>query len=66
MGLLMSLGAPPSRYLHLLLHVVVQQDLGVYQVVGGVEGHRVQRPPVDAAAESRLPSRFGENQPLDG
>lgn len=59
-------GNPPPSYLHLLLHVVMQQDLGVNQVVGGVEGHRVQRPPVDTAAECWPPSRLGENQPLDG
>lgn len=45
-------------YLDLLFHVVEDEPLGMYEVVGGVERHGVQRPAVHAATVHRPASRF--------
>lgn len=41
---------PHRLYLDLLLHIVKDEPLGVDEVVGGEERHRVQWPAVDTAA----------------
>lgn len=53
-------------YLDLLLHIVKDEPLGVNQVVGGEQWHRVQWPAVDAAAFYRPAVRLGPDQSLDG
>lgn len=57
---------PTRLYLDLLLHIVKDEPLGVDQVVGGEERHRVQRSAVDIAAFYWPAVRLGPDQTLDG
>lgn len=60
---------PPSlspAHLDLFLQVVTQQDVGVNEVVRGIQRHRVQGPATDIASEGSLACSLWEHQPSDG
>lgn len=44
----------------------MEEDLGVNEVVRGVQRRRVQRAPAEAAPEGLPSRRLWENQPFDG
>lgn len=53
-------------HLDLFLQVVTQQDVGVDEVVRGIQRHRVQGPATDIVFEGSLACSLGEHQPSDG
>lgn len=53
-------------YLDLLLHIVKDESLGVYEVVGWVEGDGVQRAAINVSSINLSTTRFGPDQSLNG
>lgn len=61
-----SLLAYSWSYLDLLLHIVKDESLGVYEVVGWVEGDGVQRAAINVSSINLSTTRFGPDQSLNG